>query len=123
MKNIDKIKKIRLKKLENLEKAGLNLYPAKVSRTYTNQEALDNFSKLQKRKITLVGRIRSIREHGGSTFCHIEDGSAQIQIYLKQDKIGKKNYKLFLDSIDIGDFVEVNGILFKTKRARRPSRF
>ncbi len=119
MKNLEKIRKNRIKKLKNLEKAGINPYPAKVLRTHTNQEALDNFSKLQKRKIILVGRIRSIREHGGSSFCHIEDGWAQIQIYLKQDKLGKKNYKLFLDNIDIGDFVEVNGILFKTKKGEK----
>lgn len=119
MKNLAKIRKIRIKKLENFKKAGINPYPAKVLRTHTNQEALDNFSKLLKRKITLVGRVRSIREHGGSTFCHIEDGTAQIQIYLKQDKLGKKNYQLFLNNIDIGDFVEANGNLFKTKKGEK----
>ncbi len=129
MKNIDKIKKIRLKKLRNLEKAGINPFPAKVLRTHTNQEALDKFSKLAKKparggsalggKVSLVGRVRSIRSHGGSTFCHIEDGLAQIQIYLKQDKIGKKNYQLFLNNIDIGDFVEANGNLFKTKKGEK----
>jgi len=119
MKNLEKIRKVRLKKLENLRKKGIEPYPAKVLRTHTNQEALDNFSKLQKRKTILVGRIRSIRGHGGSCFCHIEDGSGQIQIYLKQDKIGKKNYQLFLDNIDIGDFVEVSGSLFKTKKGEK----
>jgi lysyl-tRNA synthetase class 2 len=124
MKNIDKIRKVRLKKLENLEKAGINVYPAKVLRTCSNQEALNKFNKL-KGKITLVGRIRSVRGHGGSTFCHIEDGSGsfttsgQIQIYLKQDKIGKKNYQLFLDNIDIGDFIEASGNLFKTKKGEK----
>ena len=120
MNNLQKIKRIRLKKLERLKRAGLNPYPAKASRTFGNQEALDNFSKLLKKKnIFLVGRIRSIREHGGSTFCHIEDGWAQIQIYLKQDKVGKKEYRLFLDNIDIGDFIEVQGILFKTRKGEK----
>lgn len=126
MKNLEKIKKIRIKKLKNLENAGINPYPAEVSRTHTNQEALDNFSKLGG-KIILVGRIRSIRGHGGSTFCNIEDGSislttsgsTQIQTYLKQDKIGKKQYQLFLDNIDIGDFIEVKGALFKTKKGEK----
>jgi len=127
MNNLEKIKKIRLKKLKNLKKAGINPYPGEVLRTHTNQEVLDDFNKLSqtKKKITLVGRIRSIREHGGSTFCHIEDGSTllaigtQIQIYLKQDKIGKKNYQLFLDNIDIGDFIEVTGVLFETRRGEK----
>jgi len=119
MKNLEKIRKVRLKKLENLRKTGIEPYPAKVSRSHTNQEALNKFTTLGKRKITLVGRIRSIRGHGGSCFCHVEDGSGQIQIYLKQDKIGKNHYQLFLDNIDIGDFIEVSGSLFKTKKGEK----
>jgi len=121
MKNLEKIRKIRIKKLRNLEKTGINPYPAQVLRSHTNQEALDKFNQLSrsKKKINLVGRIRSIREHGGSSFCHIEDGWAQIQVYLKQDKVGKKNYQLFLDNIDIGDFIEAAGVLFKTRKGEK----
>lgn len=116
---MEEIRKNRLKKLTNLIKAGINPYPAKILRTHINQEALDNFNKLQNKKIILVGRVRSIREHGGSTFCHIEDGSVQIQIYLKKDKVGDKQYKLFLENIDIGDFIEVTGNLFLTKKGEK----
>jgi lysyl-tRNA synthetase class 2 len=119
MKSLEKIKKIRLKKLSNLIKAGIDCYPAKILRTQTNREALDKFNQLSRKRIILVGRIRSIREHGGSTFCHIEDGWAEIQIYLKRDKLGQKNYKLFLENIDIGDFIEVRGFLFKTKKGEK----
>ncbi|OGZ33213.1 MAG: lysine--tRNA ligase [Candidatus Portnoybacteria bacterium RBG_13_40_8] len=119
MKNLEEIRKNRLKKLANLIKAGINPYPAEVLRTHTNQEALDNFNKLQNKKIILVGRIRSIREHGGSTFFNIEDETTQIQAYLKKDEAGDKNYKLFLENIDIGDFVELGGILFKTKKGEK----
>jgi lysyl-tRNA synthetase class 2 len=116
--------------LENLKRAGINAYPAQVLRTHTNREALDNFKKLSKPalggrglasggKITLVGRVRSIREHGGSTFAHIEDGSAQIQIYFKKDEVGEKQYKLFLENIDLGDFIQVSGKLFLTKKGEK----
>jgi lysyl-tRNA synthetase class 2 len=119
MDNLEKLKQVRLEKLENLKKTGINPYPAEVSRTHTNKEALDAFSKLLTKKIILVGRIRSIRGHGGSTFFNIEDGSAQIQAYLKKDSVGEKDYKLFLDTIDIGDFVELSGTLFKTKKGEK----
>ena len=72
-----------------------------------------------KTKLILVGRIRTIREHGGSTFLHFEDGTATIQAYFKRDKVGPKNYKFFLDNFDIGDFVEISGVLFKTKRGEK----
>ena len=119
MSNIEELKKVRIQKLNNLIKAGINPYPAQVLRTHTNKEALDAFKKLANRKIILVGRIRSIREHGGSTFCHIEDGSAQIQVYFKKDKVGDKQYKLFLENLDIGDFIEATGTLFKTKKGEK----
>lgn len=127
MRNIDKIRKNKIEKLENLKKAGIEPYPASAFRTHTNKQVLDNFSKISKlnKEICLVGRIRSIREHGGSTFCHIEDGSTrltesgQIQIYLKKDKVGEKHYELFLNNIDIGDFIEVKGKLFKTKKGEK----
>ncbi len=130
MDNLEEIRKIRIQKLENLKKAGIDPYPAKVLRTHTNAEALDAFKKLSGKTnkegvvtngkaITLVGRIRSIRGHGGSTFCHIEDGSGQIQIYLRKDIVGEKEYNLFLDNFDIGDFVEVSGKLFLTQKGEK----
>jgi lysyl-tRNA synthetase class 2 len=121
MSSIKEIKKTRLKKLENIRKAGINPYPAKVKRTHTCQEAIDNFEKLmaEEKKLFLVGRLRTIREHGGSTFVHIEDGSAQIQIYLKRDELGEEKYKFFQDNFDIGDFIEVKGLLFSTKKGEK----
>ena len=108
---MNKIKKVRLKKAENLKKAGMDVYPAKVLRTHTNKEALSA------KKASLVGRVRSIRGHGGSTFCHIEDESGQIQVYFKKDNL--KNYSLFVENIDIGDFIEVSGSMFKTKKGEK----
>ena len=124
---LEDIRKTRLEKLENLKKAGINPYPADVLRTHTNAEALDAFKRITNKKITLVGRVRSIREHGGSTFAHIEDGStllttsgsAEIQIYLKKDAVGDKQYKLFLENIDLGDFIQVSGKLFLTKKGEK----
>ena len=64
MTNIEKLKKIRLKKLENLRKTGINPYPAKILRTHTNQGALGKFNQLSKskKKIILVGR-QDVRHH------------------------------------------------------------
>ncbi|MFH1129257.1 MAG: lysine--tRNA ligase [Patescibacteria group bacterium] len=130
MDNLEEIRKVRIQKLENLKKAGIDPYPAKVLRTHTNTEALNGFKKMagktnkegvvvKGKAITLVGRIRSIRGHGGSTFCHIEDGFSQIQIYLRKDIVGEKEYDLFLSNFDIGDFIEVSGKLFLTQKGEK----
>ncbi|MCK4453820.1 lysine--tRNA ligase [Candidatus Parcubacteria bacterium] len=121
MSTVEGIRKTRLKKLKAIQKAGLLAYPLETKRTHTCLEAIKDFNKLSpsQKEIVLTGRIRSMREHGGSTFLHIEDSSSRIQAYFKKDRLGEKNYKFFLDNFDIGDFIEVRGILFKTKRGEK----
>ena len=118
---VTRLQQTRLKKLAAIKKAGVNPYPIKTKRTHVIEEVLLNFDKLSraKTKLTLVGRIRAIREHGGSTFLHFEDGSGGIQAYFKRDKLGVKNYKFFLDNFDIGDFIEITGVLFKTQKGEK----
>ncbi len=117
MATIDKIRQNRIEKLERMKKAGIDPYPASTKRTHKIEQALSDFTKFTKakKKIVLVGRIRLMRQHGKSCFLHLEDGSGKIQAYLKQDKLGEKKYKFFLDNFDVGDFIEIKGILFKTK--------
>jgi len=118
MATIEELRKIRLEKLEAIKKAFSHSYPEKSKRTHTISEALKEFGLLarSKKEIILAGRIRSLRQHGGSTFFDIEDGTAKIQGFLRKDRVGEKSYSLFLECFDIGDFVEVRGILFKTKK-------
>ncbi|MGB2761969.1 MAG: lysine--tRNA ligase [Minisyncoccales bacterium] len=121
MSTVEEIRKIRLKKLKAIEKAGFSAYPLETKRTHTCSAAIKDFAKLSRsqKEIIVAGRIRSLREHGGSTFLHIEDGSGAIQVYFKKDRLGEKSYKFFLDNFDIGDFIEARGVLFKTKREEK----
>ena len=121
MPTIEELRKTRIEKLKKLEHAGILAYPAKTKRTHTIAEALENFSKLSKAKkqIVLAGRIMAQRDHGGATFLDINDGSAKIQVIIKQDKIGKKGYDFFLDVFDIADFIEIKGVLFTTQRGEK----
>ena len=119
MASLKSIRENRLKKLSKLKKANVNPYPESSNRTHTCIEAINYFEKLCKKEICLAGRVRSIRTHGGSTFLHIQDSTSKFQIYLKRDVLGEKSYKLFLETIDIGDFIEVGGNLFITKRGEK----
>jgi lysyl-tRNA synthetase class 2 len=105
----------RRKKLEEIKQAGIDPYPSSTARTHTNKAALDGFDGLQDIKLTLVGRIRSWRDMGKIIFCHIEDGTAKIQVLFKSDDVGAEEFKFALKHLDIGDFLEVTGTLFKTK--------
>lgn len=116
---LDDIKKTRLQKLESLKKKGINPFPARSTRTHTLGEALGGFETLKTNTIvTLAGRVRAVREHGGATFLNIEDGTGSIQVFLKQDILGDA-YALFLGTVDVGDIIEARGKLFVTKRGEK----
>ena len=121
MASIEEIRKARLQKLERIQKKGLLPYPGEVKRTHTLSELLEDFSSLSKaqKEVIAVGRIRTVREHGGSTFFHIEDGTASMQAYFIEDRVGEIPYRFFLENIDIGDFVQLRGILFSTKKGEK----
>jgi lysyl-tRNA synthetase class 2 len=57
-----------------------------------------------------------MRSHGALTFFDIEDGTGKIQVMFAIDRIGENNYQFFIDNFDRGDFIEVRGTVFKTKR-------
>ncbi|KKN52333.1 hypothetical protein LCGC14_0613790, partial [marine sediment metagenome] len=111
----------RQAKMEKLAQEKIELFPHKVKTTHTIFEVTEGFSSsspedLEKKKVRVIlaGRVMSIRGMGRATFLHIAGSRSRIQAYLKEDKVGKKNYKLF-SLIDIGDFVSVEGDVFKTR--------
>ncbi len=117
---LDEIRNTKIKKVEELRKLGVDPYPASSSRTNSIKEAIDNYDEWKdKKEITLAGRIMARREHGGSTFFDIDDGSGNIQAYIKEDMVGVDEYKHFQESIDRGDFIEVEGQLKDTKRQEK----
>jgi len=121
MVNINELRKNRLKKMEAIKNSGNDVYPSTTKRTHRISDTLKGFSSLvrQKKEIILAGRIKSQREHGGSTFFDIQDGTGILQAYLKKDRVGEKSYSFFLDNFDTGDFTEVKGTLFKTKKGEK----
>lgn len=114
---LEDIRKARLKKLENLKKAGIDPYPAESFRTHKVGEAIERLDEFfeSKEKLTLAGRLMSFREHGGSVFCDLKEESGAIQLFFKKDVLGENDFKLFLDNFDIGDFLEATGPLIRTK--------
>lgn len=107
----------RLERLNQWLNSGVNPYPSLGSRTHTAKDCHDGFEKLtsQETVVTLTGRLRAIRLHGGSCFAVLEDITGQVQVYGKQDTLGQQLYERFSQWLDIGDFIQVTGTLFKTK--------
>jgi lysyl-tRNA synthetase class 2 len=121
MANIDELRKVRLQKLENVRRAGVEAYPVFCKRSHAINEVLLGWDDLLKNEteITVAGRIRSMRGHGGMVFIDLEDGSGKIQALLKKDGLGEKSYQFFADNFDVGDFAEIRGTVFVTKRGEK----
>ena len=61
-----------------------------------------------------AGRILAIRSFGKANFLAISDGESQIQVYIRQDSVSERDFSIF-KLLDFGDFVGVEGNLFRTK--------
>ena len=116
MQNENQLIKARKEKLQKLIEMGINPYPAKTKRTHLIGDILTEPEKFIENggTVALAGRIRSLRKMGKVSFFHIEDKSGKIQIYIRKDDIGEKNYKVF-KQCDLGDFVNISGKVFRTQ--------
>ncbi len=118
MAELSELERVRLQKLEEVRKAGMQPYPHRAMRTHTTSEAIKAFEadpKGKEVKVIAVGRLRSVRKMGKSTFAHIEDEHGKLQMYLRLDDLGKERMKLFNESFDLGDFVQAEGTMMRTR--------
>jgi len=66
--------------------------------------------------VKIAGRVMSIRDLGKIAFAVLQDGDGKIQITLQEKSTPKKIREFFKKYIDAGDFVGVEGTIFRTKR-------
>ena len=119
------LEKIRLQKLEELRAEGIETYPTRAKRTHTSEEAIAAFEaaesegassgSMPEMQATLAGRIRAMRAMGKISFAHIEDGDGKIQLFFRTNEIGKERLDFFNRMFDIGDFIQAEGVIFRTK--------
>src|SRR3989338_3507298 len=110
---LEDIRASRLEKLKKLREANIDPYPAKSWRTHTISAVLEGFDDFvaNKDRLVLVGRVMAMRGHGAITFMDLQDESGTIQVLFKNQKP--------TDTTDIGDFIEVFGVLFTTQKGEK----
>src|SRR3989344_3860960 len=118
MASTEEIRNTRLEKLEKIRKSGMDPYPSRSMRDYTLSEAVAKFPSISKggKGVSLSGRVMSIRPHGSLVFFDVNDGTGSFQGLIKKDDVRKEDYDLFLETVDMADFIEIEGSLFLTKR-------
>ena len=113
-KSLNQIIDYRKEKLSKLKEAGIDPYPQKFTPNQFSREIINNFENFQDKDVIIAGRIMSIRKMGKASFFHLQDQFGKIQAFIKRDNIGDENYNNF-KLLDIGDFVGIEGYVFKTK--------
>ena len=112
--SLKEIINFRMQKLERLREAGVDPFPHNFKPTNYSNEIKDQFKVLENKDVIVAGRIMAMRKMGKASFFHIEDSAGRIQVYIKKDEVGDSLYNIF-KLLDIGDFIGVNGFVFKTK--------
>jgi lysyl-tRNA synthetase class 2 len=115
---------IRREKLQALEAAGIDPYPAALYPvTHLSQEIKGQFTEETKDQFAAVcvaGRIMSVNDKGKVLFVKIQDDQGIFQLYIKRDEICPDEDKSYWDIItknglDLGDIIGATGYVFTTK--------
>jgi len=114
--NLNEVLALRRKKLDDLRERGKDPFTIdKYDRTAFTQKIKDDYANYEGKNVSVAGRIMTKREHGKASFADIQDIQGRIQVYIREDEIGKENYREF-SSYDIGDIVGVKGEVFTTRK-------
>lgn len=112
----------RLKKLERLQERGYEPYPTKFERSHTAQTLQARYADFRGEEqfcdvdpVRVCGRISAFRRMGGACFMDLLDGSGRIQLFAHKDTLNA-HYDTLIECLDLGDFLGVEGHLFRTKR-------
>jgi lysyl-tRNA synthetase class 2 len=114
---------IRREKLQKLNEAGVEAYPAdEYIVTHTAQGIKENFKEDE--LVRIAGRLMSNRIQGKAGFSELQDSTGRIQLYFNRDILcsdeDKFKYNDFYKKLlDLGDFIGVEGRLFITHKGEK----
>ncbi len=106
----------RLEKMDELGKM-VELYPYSYDRTHNSVQAREEEAKLveSEGKVRFPGRIMAKRGTGKTLFVPISDEWGILQAYFRKDDLGEERFDQIKRLIDIGDWIGVEGTLFRTR--------
>jgi lysyl-tRNA synthetase, class II len=118
---LDTLKANRRAKLEELRRRGIDPFPASFPVDGRVSEVIARFASADAAtlettpaRVRVGGRVMAVRGHGKAAFLDLVDGDAKLQVHLKKDVVGEVPFLLF-ESLDLGDFWGVEGVLFRTR--------
>lgn len=107
----------RAAKRTQLIAANRQPYPARTERTVWVSDVLSKWN--DGRAVTVAGRLQALRIQGASAFADLHDGTGKIQIFIQSTHVAHDDYQLVQEYVDLGDFLEIQGQTFVTKRGEK----
>ena len=106
----------RQQKLDSLLERGIRPYGYRYDVTHRSGQILENAASLEASAapVRVAGRLMTKRGHGKASFGHVKDVDGPLQIYFREDALGPDTYAGVL-AFDLGDWIGVEGPVFKTK--------
>jgi len=124
MEDLNQVLRVRREKLQTLAERGIEAFAYNFDVSHKAGDALAGFEAAEGSSslneagegetVRVAGRLVAWRGHGKSAFAHLEDTSGRIQLYFKKDILGEGAFA-DLDLLDLGDWVGVEGPLFRTR--------
>lgn len=95
-------------------------YPYRFERTATIGALRDRHDELEAgtdtgEKVSIAGRVMTMRQHGKVAFADLMDASGRIQLFAQQDVLGEDGMAGFIQ-VGVGDIVGVEGEVAMTRR-------
>lgn len=106
----------RLEKIERLRALGIEPYAYRYARDHTTADAraLVPDAGHDGPRVRIAGRVSAWRPHGKAIFADVTDHDGRIQVYFKFDILGEATFA-WLDLLDLGDWIGVEGPVFRTR--------
>src|SRR5476649_2025490 len=116
----DDLLKQRLTRIREIEALGYQPYGRRFDFSHTIPEIQAGYGAKTAEelapevRVRVAGRLMTLRYMGKAGFAHLQQNGERLQIYVKKDAVGERDFQLF-KLLDIGDIVGVEGYLFRTR--------
>ena len=117
----DQLIRQRYDKIRQIQDLGFEAYPRKYAATHSLAEVRSEFESKTEQEleaeppsVRVSGRLMTKRRQGKAGFCHLQQGGAQLQLYVRQDEVGERDFELY-KALDAGDLIGCEGVVFRTR--------
>ena len=92
---------IRVNKANKLKDIGIEPWPYREKVSANCGQVKEEYKENIEKKYSIAGRVITIRVHGKTGFCTVQDRTGQLQVYIKKDLVGEQVFNFFKDYLGI----------------------